>query len=131
MRLKTLLISLLGLSLFSFSSCSASINSVTNISPKDALELIKGNSNAVLIDVRTPDEHKSMRIPGSILIPVDEIKEKIADVVPDKNTTIIVYCRSGKRSTTAAKTLMEMGYNRVLNLGGIIDWPYDTEGDLD
>lgn len=129
MRLKTLLLSLMGLALFSFPSCSKSVNSVTNISPKDALELLNGESKAVLIDVRTPEEHKSIRIPGSILIPDYEIKEKIADYVPDKNSTIIVYCRSGNRSTSAAKTLMEMGYNKVLNLGGIINWPYDTEGD--
>ncbi len=129
MKLKNLLISLLGLSLFSFSSCSKAVNSVTNISPKDALELLKGNSKAVLIDVRTPEEHKSLRIPGSVLIPDYEIKEKIEDTVPDKDTTIIVYCRSGNRSSSAAKTLMQMGYNKVLNLGGIINWPYDTEGD--
>ena len=83
----------------------------------------------MLIDVRTPEEHKSLRIPGSLLIPDYEIKEKIEDSVPDKDTTIIVYCRSGNRSSSAAKTLMQMGYNKVLNLGGIINWPYDTEGD--
>ena len=93
------------------------------------MDVIKGNSKAVLIDVRTPEEFRILRIPGSILIPDYEIKDKIADVVPDKDTTIIVYCRSGNRSRNAAKTLIEMGYTRVFDLGGIIDWPYDTDGD--
>lgn len=127
-KLKMMLFVVLSLSLFSFSSCSKP-NSVTNISPKDALELINGDSKAVLIDVRTSEEYRTIRIPGSILIPDYEIKEKIGDVVPDKNATIILYCRSGNRSSSAAKALMEMGYTKVLNLGGIINWPFDTEGD--
>ncbi|NLX64646.1 MAG: rhodanese-like domain-containing protein [Clostridiaceae bacterium] len=91
------------------------------------MDVIKGNSKAVLIDVRTPEEFRVLRIPGSILIPDYEIRDKIANVVPDKDTTIIVYCRSGNRSRNAAKTLIEMGYTRVF--GWHHKWPYDTEGD--
>ena len=91
--------------------------------------VINGDSKAVLVDVRTPEEFQVIRIPGSVLIPDYEIEEKIADAVPDKDTTVIVYCRSGNRSRTAAKKLIDMGYTRVFDLGGIIDWPYDTEGD--
>lgn len=127
-KMRKLLVGLLCIPLFSFSACGKTI-SYTNISPKDALDVIKGDSKAVLIDVRTPEEFRILRIPGSILIPDYEIKDKIAGVVPDKDTTIIVYCRSGNRSRNAAKTLIEMGYTRVFDLGGIIDWPYDTEGD--
>ncbi len=119
---------LFGISLLTFTACGKTI-SYTNISPKDALDVIKGDSKAVLIDVRTPEEFLVIRIPGSVLIPDYEIKEKIADVVPDKDTTVIVYCRSGNRSRTAAKKLIDMGYTKVFDLGGIIDWPYDTEGD--
>ncbi len=103
--------------------------SFTNITPKEALELLKGDKKAVLIDVRTEEEFKIIRIPGSILIPDYEIKDKIADVVPDKKTPVIIYCRSGNRSAKAAKVLSDMGYTKVFDLGGIIDWPYDTEGD--
>lgn len=101
----------------------------TTITPKEALELLKGEKNAVLIDVRTEEEFKTIRIPGSILIPNTEIKEKIANVVPDKDTPVILYCRSGNRSAQAAKVLTGMGYTKVFDLGGIINWPYDTEGD--
>ncbi len=127
-RMKKLLLGLCSISLLSFTACAKTI-SYTNISPKDAVDVIKGDSKAVLIDVRTPEEFRVVRIPGSVLIPDYEIKDKIATVVPDKDTTVIIYCRSGNRSRSAAKTLIDMGYTKVFDLGGIIDWPYDTEGD--
>lgn len=127
-KLRKLLLGLFGVSLLSFTACGKTI-SYTNISPKDAVDVIKGDSEAVLIDVRTPEEFRVVRIPGSVLIPDYEIKDKIANVVPDKDTTVIVYCRSGNRSRNAAKTLIDMGYTKIFDLGGIMDWPYDTEGD--
>ena len=127
-KIKKWMLGLCSISLLSFTACVKTISS-TNISPKDALDVIKGDSKAVLIDVRTPDEFRVVRIPGSVLIPDYEIKDKVAEVVPDKDTTLIVYCRSGNRSRSAAKALIDMGYTKVFDLGGIIDWPYDTEGD--
>ena len=127
-KVKKIILGLCSISLFSFTACGKTI-SYTNISPKDALDVIKGDSEAVLIDVRTPEEFRVVHIPGSVLIPDYEIKDKIAEVVPDKDTTVIIYCRSGNRSRHAAKVLIDMGYTKVFDLGGIIDWPYDTEGD--
>ncbi|MGI6084707.1 MAG: rhodanese-like domain-containing protein [Acetivibrionales bacterium] len=127
-KTKKMLLWIFGASLLSILGC-AKVIGYTNISPKDALELIKGGSKPILIDVRTPEEFRVLRIPGSVLIPDYEIKDRITDVVPDKETTIIVYCRSGNRSRKAAKELINMGYTKVFDLGGIIDWPYDTEGD--
>ena len=127
-KIKKWMLGLCSISLLSFTACAKTI-SYTNISPKDALDVIKGDNKAVLIDVRTPDEFRVVRIPGSVLIPDYEIKDKIAEVVPDKDTTLIIYCRSGNRSRSATKELINMGYTKVFDLGGIIDWPYDTEGD--
>jgi|BioPla2DNA2_1021312.scaffolds.fasta_scaffold48681_2 phage shock protein E len=129
-KLKKFVLGLCGISfsLLSVTACSKAI-SFTNISPKDAVEILKGDSGAILIDVRTPEEFQMLRIPGSVLIPNYEIKEKVANIVPDKDTTVIVYCRSGNRSRQAAKELIDMGYTKVFDLGGIINWPYDTEGD--
>jgi rhodanese-related sulfurtransferase len=127
-KTRKILLGIFGVSLLSFIGCGKVI-SYTNISPKDALNLLKGDSKPILIDVLTPEEFQVLRIPGSVLIPDYEIKDRIADVVPDKEATIIVYCRSGNRSRKAAKELIDMGYTKVFDLGGIIDWPYDTEGD--
>lgn len=84
------------------------------------------DSTYVLLDVRTEQEYKENRIPGAILIPDYELAERAEAELPDKRQVIFVYCRSGRRSETAAKLLVEMGYNHVYDFGGIIDWPYET-----
>jgi phage shock protein E len=80
----------------------------------------------ILLDVRTEEEFQELRIDGAILIPDDQIGAKVQKQLPDKDTTILVYCRSGRRSANAAKELVQMGYAGIYDFGGIIDWPYDT-----
>jgi phage shock protein E len=95
------------------------------LSPEDAKELI-GTKGVFLVDVRTPEEYLDGHIPQSLLLPQDEIQQKALEVLPDKYATVIVYCRSGRRSALAAKELIGLGYKCVYDLGGILDWPYDT-----
>ena len=96
------------------------------ISAEKAKKILDENSNALLLDVRRETEYKEKHITGAILFPVTEIKEKAAEKLPDKNALILVYCRSGVRSKDAANQLVSMGYVKVYDLGGIINWPYDT-----
>lgn len=84
------------------------------------------DSTYVLLDVRTEQEFKEKRIPGAVLIPDYELSERAQSELPDKRQVIFVYCRSGRRSETAAKELVAMGYNHVYDIGGIIDWPFET-----
>lgn len=82
----------------------------------------KGIRNFILIDVRTPEEHKGGYIPGTDLnIPYDQI-EKLSELGIDKKTTLILYCRSGRRAEIAKSTLLKMGYRNVINAGGVKDW---------
>ena len=99
----------------------------TNIKPEDAKKRLESTKGTILLDVRTPEEYAEEHIPGSILIPLDELSEKAAGMMTDKDAEIIIYCRSGNRSVTAANALIEMGYTHVYNLGGIKDWPYEKE----
>lgn len=94
------------------------------ISPAEAKEIMD-NEESIVLDVRTKDEYDQGHIEGAVLLPVDEISAKAEEVLKDKKEKILVYCRSGNRSATAAKTLIEMGYENVLDFGGIIDWPYE------
>jgi rhodanese-related sulfurtransferase len=94
------------------------------ISPAEAKEIMD-KEESIVLDVRTKQEYDQGHIEGSVLLPVDEISAKAEEVLKDKSAKILVYCRSGNRSTTAAKTLIEMGYENVLDFGGIIDWPYE------
>lgn len=48
------------------------------------------------------------------------------EALPNKEAVLIVYCRSGRRSKAAAEKLIDLGYENVYDMGGIIDWPYDT-----
>ena len=79
-----------------------------------------------LVDVRTQAEYDAGHIAHAILIPVDQIASRAATDLPDKNALIYVYCRSGVRATTAAHAIVDLGYTKVYNLGGIQSWPYGT-----
>ena len=78
-------------------------------------------NNAVLLDVRTPEEHKTGYLEGAVLLPLAELESKISSKVADKNTPIYIYCRSGRRSGTAVEKLKAMGYTDLHNLGGLKD----------
>ena len=81
---------------------------------------------ALLIDVREADElAESGYIPDSIHIPLAEVEARLPEVAPDHYTEIIFYCASGKRSQKATELAIDMGYQKVYNLGGISDWPYE------
>lgn len=98
-----------------------------NITAEEAKKLMDSESGYVILDVRTEQEYAQGHIPGAILIPDYEISEKAESVLTDKDQLILVYCRSGRRSKNAAAQLEEMGYTRIREFGGILDWPYETE----
>lgn len=97
------------------------------ITAEEAKKRLDSGESIVLLDVRTEEEYLEKHIPGSLLIPLSELEKDIESKLPDKNATLFVYCRSGNRSATASKILVELGYTNVYDLGGIMDWPYDTE----
>ncbi len=79
-----------------------------------------------LMDVRTKAEYDGGRIPGAELLPVEAIGADMPDMLTNLHETILVYCRSGRRSRDAANKLVAMGYTAVYDLGGINDWGYET-----
>jgi rhodanese-related sulfurtransferase len=94
------------------------------ISSEEAKAIID-SEDVVVLDVRTQDEYNSGHIEKAVLLPVTELDKRVFDVLTNKNEKILVYCRSGNRSATASKLLIEMGYTKVYDFGGIIDWPYE------
>lgn len=98
-----------------------------NISPIDAKKRLEKEEGIILLDVRTLEEYTEKHIPGSILIPVEVIEKEAQAKLKNKDATIFVYCRSGRRSVIAAEILVKQGYKNVFNLGGINDWQYETE----
>ena len=102
-------------------------NTSRRITPSQARAKMRANPSATILDVRTRQEYDSGRIPGATLLPDTSIEYKAQTTLPDKNALILVYCRSGKRSQSATKLLVSMGYTNVYDFGGIESWPYEKE----
>ena len=95
-----------------------------DITVEQAMELNKTIELLVILDVRTVSEFNSIHIEGAINIPVDELQERLDEL--GKDDEILVYCRSGIRSSQAMKTLSNNGFSKVYNmLGGIDAWRHE------
>ncbi len=94
-----------------------------SLTPEEAKEMME-NGDVIVVDVRTEEEFRQGHIEGAILIPDYDLDKLAAEKLPDKEATILLYCRSGNRSQLAAHLLNGMGYQNVYDFGGIIDWRY-------
>ncbi|MBR3771508.1 MAG: rhodanese-like domain-containing protein [Clostridium sp.] len=101
------------------------------LAPEDAKQWMDAMKpeEFTLLDVRTPVEYSIAHIEGAILIPENELQEKMKDRLSNKEKPIFVYCRSGVRSKKAAQILANAGYRKVYEFGGIIDWKFGTVTD--
>ena len=86
---------------------------------------------AVAVDVREPDEFAVGHIPGAKLLPLSQVLSRAAEVLPDKDAMWLIYCRTGRRSAEAVQKLDALGYSNLYDLGGILSWPYEIEGDFE
>ena len=95
---------------------------------QDAAKQMMDEQEVIVLDVREQDEYESGHIPGAVLLPVGTIDEKTASAaIPEQDSTVLVYCRSGNRSKKAAAALAELGYTEVYEFGGINTWEYEIE----
>ena len=102
-------------------------HSYEQISQQEAKTMMDAQ-DVIILDVREQEEYDSGHIPGAVLLPVGTISEETAAaVIPEKDSVVLVYCRSGNRSKTASAALAELGYTGIYEFGGINTWPYETE----
>jgi len=94
-----------------------------SITVKELKSKIDNGDSINLVDVREPHEHIEYNI-GGILLPLGKVQTmQIDDIVDLRNEDVIVYCRSGMRSSQAAMVLQQMGFANVINLtGGMVAW---------
>lgn len=106
-----------------------SMNEYKNITPRQMIEEIKSmnKEDYVILDVRTKEENYEERIPNSLLLPLDRLDHDADSVLPDKDIRIYVYCRTGRRSLSAAYKLITLGYTNVYDIGGISGYTENTE----
>ena len=100
---------------------SSSSSNETETDVKELKRKIDAKEDFFLLDVREPNEYQIGKIPGSTLIPLGEVPQRVSEIPRDKE--IIVHCKMGGRSAKAAAFLRQQGYANVKNLkGGILDW---------
>lgn len=95
------------------------------ITSEKAKEMIDNDPDIIILDVRTEEEYNSGHIENALLIPDSDIESQAPTALTDKEATILVYCRSGRRSALASKKLSDLGYTNIYDFGGILDWNYD------
>ena len=94
------------------------------ISAEEAYEMM-ASQEVVVVDVRTREEYDGGHIENAVLVPNESIGSDMPEALPDKEATLLIYCRSGRRSKDAAEKLLSLGYQNVYDFGGVIDWPYE------
>ena len=90
------------------------------ISAEEAYEMMV-SQEVVVVDVRTREEYDGGHIKNAVLVPNESIGSEMPEALPDKEATLLVYCRS----KDAAQKLLALGYQNVYDFGGVIDWPYE------
>ena len=120
---KILFISLFALSCVLVSCNNSTKGQIEMVSPLQVYEAVYGEGSMQLVDVRTEEEYgvSHLKNAQNICVTSDDFREKVASL--DKMKPVYVYCRSGKRSSTAAKILIELGFTKVYDLqGGHQSW---------
>lgn len=107
----------------------------TNIKQTIAHALMEVNG-AIIIDVRTQEEYDNGHIENAYLIPLDELNEstltqhKDLKHLKEKDTPVLLYCRSGRRSGIVMNAMAKAGFKYVMNMGGVITWSYGLTHDV-
>jgi rhodanese-related sulfurtransferase len=100
-----------------------------NLDSKTWEQEMMADDNAVILDVRTPEENEEKRIPNSLLINIQDAQNFMDEIEKlDKSKSYYVYCKSGGRSMMACQVMSQAGYKHLTNLdGGITAWHGEVE----
>lgn len=99
-----------------------------NITFEEAKKIMHENKDCIILDVREEEEYITGHAYDAVLFPLDSINAETATkIIPSKNTPILVYCRSGRRSKIAAQKLNILGYEKIYDIGSLVEWPYGLE----
>lgn len=118
MMKRNLLFLIMAIFTFSLISCNAQVETkeVREITVPEAKTILAEEPNAIILDVRTPEEFKEGHIENAILINFfDENFEEQAALL-DKNKPVLIYCRSGNRSNKAGKILADLGFTEIYDI---------------
>lgn len=98
------------------------LDGIKSISARDAASMFT-TRNAVIVDVREDGEWAEGHIAGAIHIPLSQLDKRLPELAQYKSRSVIMQCRSGKRSAKATLIAKAAGFSKVLNMdGGIQAW---------
>lgn len=98
----------------------------TVLTPEQAKQMMESEADCLILDVREEEEYITGHVDDAIPFTLSTISAETAQaLIPARDTPLLVYCRTGKRSRQAAQKLAALGYTRVYDFGGLADWPYD------
>jgi rhodanese-related sulfurtransferase len=101
---------------------------VQQISVQQLAQKLADGEPVCLVDVRQPWEHETAALPGSQLIPLDQLTLRAGEVRPPRGAAVVVYCHHGIRSQSAAALLEHLGFRNVTSLeGGIDAWSLQVD----
>ena len=93
------------------------------ITPDTLVLRIESGDAPLMVDVRQAAEFAQGHVPGAINIPHDVMGERLAELGPDRDREIVIYCRSGRRAVVAEEILAAAGFTHVRDLDGhMLDW---------
>ena len=103
----------------------------------ESKKIMDNTASVIIADVREECEYATGHVDNAVNVPLYELvdvpeaegKAFAKSLIPDKNTPVMVYCRTGKRSSLAAETLDNFGYQTIYDMGSLSGWPYDLSYD--
>ena len=127
-----LLVAFEALLLINYSIQKNKSGSVTGMVGKDRYcEIIVGeayrliSAQEIMVDIHIREEYDAGHTENAVLLPSESIGSEMPEALHDKEATLLVYCRSGRRSKESAQKLLALGYQNFYNFGSVIDWPYE------
>jgi len=107
---------------FLFDETKLGYKSITHEEAKEMMD----TQEVIILDVREKHEYDEGHIPNAILRPVRLLSEADCEkIIPEKDSVVLIYCRSGNRSKVAAEYIAGLGYTNIYEFGAIQDWPYE------
>ena len=108
------------------------MHQIQKLTFQEAQNMIEARTDIVVADVREENEFATGHVEDAINLPLTQLvdvpasqgKSFAKELIPNPDTAVLVYCRTGQRSALAAKTLISFGYRNVFDMGGLSGWPY-------
>jgi rhodanese-related sulfurtransferase len=101
---------------------------VAEIEPRQLAEKMAAGEALYLVNVRQPWEHETAALPGSLLIPLNELRARSGEIRPPGGALVVVYCHHGIRSLHGAAFLRRLGLANVVSLAGGLDaWSLEVD----